>query len=112
MLQKLQRFGGAMLMPSVLFAFAGLVVGITSILKNPNLVGSIAEQGSLWYNFWVVVEQGGWTLFNQMPVVFALGIPIGLAKKANGSCFRNLCYLYDLSLFYQFFFNTIFFFWN
>lgn len=84
MLQKLQRFGGAMLMPSVLFAFAGLVVGITSILKNPNLVGSIAEQGSLWYNFWVVVEQGGWTLFNQMPVVFALGIPIGLAKKANG----------------------------
>ncbi|KXA16554.1 PTS system maltose-specific EIICB component [Fusobacterium equinum] len=84
MLQKLQRFGGAMLMPSVLFAFAGLVVGLTSILKNPNLVGNIAEQGTLWYHFWVVVEEGGWTLFRQMPVVFALGIPIGLAKKANG----------------------------
>lgn len=84
MMQKLQRFGGAMLMPSVLFAFAGLVVGITSIFKNPDLVGNIALEGTLWYKFWFVVEQGGWTLFNQMPVVFALGIPIGLAKKANG----------------------------
>lgn len=84
MLQKLQRFGGAMLMPSILFAFAGLVVGLTSIFKNPDLVGSIAMEGTLWYKFWFVVEQGGWTLFNQMPVVFALGIPIGLAKKANG----------------------------
>ncbi|MBF0713788.1 PTS transporter subunit EIIC [Gemella sp. GH3] len=84
MLQKLQRFGGAMLMPSVLFAFAGLVVGLTSILKNPDLVGSIAQEGTNWFKFWFVVEQGGWTLFNQMPIVFALGIPIGLAKKANG----------------------------
>ena len=84
MLQKIQRFGGAMLMPSIIFAFFGLVVGLTSIFKNPNLVGSIATEGTLWYNFWFVVEQGGWTIFNQMPVVFALGIPIGLAKKANG----------------------------
>ena len=52
MLQKIQRFGGAMLMPSILFAFFGLVVGLTSILKNPNLVGSIATEGTLWYNFW------------------------------------------------------------
>ena len=47
MLQKIQRFGGAMLMPSILFAFFGLVVGLTSILKNPNLVGSIAAEGIL-----------------------------------------------------------------
>ena len=62
MLQKIQRFGGAMLMPSIIFAFFGLVVGLTSILKNPNLVGSIAAEGTLWYNFWFVVEQGGWTI--------------------------------------------------
>lgn len=56
MLQKIQRFGGAMLMPSIIFAFFGLVVGLTSIFKNPNLVGSIATEGTLWYNFWFVVE--------------------------------------------------------
>ena len=44
MLQKIQRFGGAMLMPSILFAFFGLVVGLTSILKNPNLVGSSRQK--------------------------------------------------------------------
>ena len=49
MLQKIQRFGGAMLMPSIIFAFFGLVVGLTSIFKNPNLVGSIATEGTLWY---------------------------------------------------------------
>ena len=102
MLQKIQRFGGAMLMPSILFAFFGLVVGLTSILKNPNLVGSIATEGTLWYNFWFVVEQGGWTIFNQMPVVFALGIPIGLAKKANGRAALEAFLIYMV---YNYFIN-------
>ena len=45
MLQKIQRFGGAMLMPSIIFAFFGLVVGLTSIFKNPNLVGTLRQKG-------------------------------------------------------------------
>ena len=66
MLKKIQRFGGAMMTPVLLFAFTGLVVGITSVLKNEQIVGSIAEPTTNWYKFWQVIEEGGWTVFRQM----------------------------------------------
>ncbi len=83
MLKKIQRFGGAMMTPVLFFAFTGLVVGITSVLKNPQIVGSIADPSTNWFKFWQLIEEGGWTVFRQMPLLFAIGLPIGLAKKAN-----------------------------
>jgi PTS system arbutin-like IIC component len=38
MLSQIQRFGGAMFTP-VLFPFAGIVVGIAIMLRNPLFVG-------------------------------------------------------------------------
>lgn len=72
-------------------------------------MGSIAEQGSLWYNLGSC-GTGGWTLFNQMPVVFALGIPIGLAKKANGRAALETFVIYMTFIILSILFNTIFFF--
>ena len=83
MLKKIQRFGGAMMTPVLFFAFTGLVVGITSVLKNPQIVGSIADPSTNWFKFWQLIEEGGWTVFRQMPLLFAIALPIGLAKKAN-----------------------------
>ncbi|CBL07129.1 hypothetical protein MHY_25790 [Megamonas hypermegale ART12/1] len=45
------------------------------------ILGSIAEKGTGWYDFWYIVEQGAWTVFNQLPLLFVIGLPIGLAKK-------------------------------
>ncbi|WP_181363522.1 hypothetical protein, partial [Aeromonas sp. HMWF017] len=39
MLSQIQRFGGAMFTPVLLFPFAGMVVGIAIMLKNPMFVG-------------------------------------------------------------------------
>ena len=36
-----------------------------------------------WYKFWYVIEQGSWTVFNQLPLLFVIGLPIGPAKKNN-----------------------------
>lgn len=69
-MQELQRFGGAMYTPVILFAFFGLTVAISIICKNTMLLGSIADKGTVWYDFWFVVEQGAWTVFNQMPILF------------------------------------------
>ncbi len=85
-MQELQRFGGAMYTPVILFAFFGLTVAISIICKNTLLLGSIAEKGTLWYDFWYVVEQGAWTVFNQMPILFAIAVPIGFAKKEPARC--------------------------
>lgn len=47
------------------------------------LVGSIATEGTAWYSIWSVIESGAWTVFNQMELLFVIGLPIGLAKKAS-----------------------------
>ncbi|MBC8673713.1 PTS transporter subunit EIIC [Aeromonas hydrophila] len=30
-----------------------------------------------------IIEEGGWTVFRNMPLIFAIGLPIGLANKAQ-----------------------------
>ncbi|WP_326502957.1 alpha-glucoside-specific PTS transporter subunit IIBC [Rothia nasimurium] len=83
MMEKIQRFGSAMLAPVLLFAFAGLAVGIAIICKNEQLLGNIAAEGTGWYNFWTLWEEGSWTVFRQMELLFVLGLPIALAKQAQ-----------------------------
>ena len=83
MMEKLQRFGGAMFTPVLLFAFAGLILSISILFQNPMLIGAIANEGTLWSNFWAIVEAGGWTVFNQIELLFVLGLPMGLASHAN-----------------------------
>ncbi|MBZ8176620.1 PTS alpha-glucoside transporter subunit IIBC [Corynebacterium poyangense] len=84
MMEKIQRFGSAMLAPVLIFAVAGLAVGLSVIALNADLVGGIAEEGTWWFSFWTVWQSGAWTIFNQMEILFVLGLPIALAKKAQG----------------------------
>ncbi|MCD5537726.1 alpha-glucoside-specific PTS transporter subunit IIBC [Lactobacillus delbrueckii] len=84
MMQKLQKFGAAMFVPVLLFSFAGIVVALTSLFNNPLIFGSLANTNTFWYGLWDTVQQGGWTVFNQVDMLFVVGLPIGLAKKAHG----------------------------
>ncbi|MGL4480360.1 MAG: PTS alpha-glucoside transporter subunit IIBC, partial [Aeromonas veronii] len=68
MLSQIQRFGGAMFTPVLLFPFAGMVVGIAIMLKNPMFVGeSLANQQGLFFQIIHIIEEGGWTVFRNMP---------------------------------------------
>ena len=80
-MQELQRFGGAMYTPVILFAFFGLTVAISIVCKNTMLLGSIADKGTVWYDFWFVVEQGAWTVFAQMPILFAIAVPERMTQQ-------------------------------
>lgn len=93
-MQKFQRFGGAMFTPVILFSFFGLTVSLSIICKNQDLLGSLAAQGTWWYNFWFVVEQGAWTVFSQMPLLFAISLPIGLAAKNQARCCMEAFVIY------------------
>lgn len=84
MLEKLQRFGGAMMTPVMLMPFAGIVLGLSSVFMNQDIMGSLAAEGSLWYIFWSMMYDGGYAIFNQLPLLFVISLPIGLAKKASG----------------------------
>ncbi|MFP2564659.1 alpha-glucoside-specific PTS transporter subunit IIBC [Enterobacter ludwigii] len=85
MLSQIQRFGGAMFTPVLLFPFAGIVVGIAIMLRNPLFVGeALTAPHNLFAQIVHIIEEGGWAVFRNMPLIFAVGLPIGLAKQAQG----------------------------
>ncbi|HAT2609274.1 TPA: PTS transporter subunit EIIC [Kluyvera intermedia] len=85
MLSQIQRFGGAMFTPVLLFPFAGIVVGIAIMLGNPLFVGeALTAPDNLFAQIVHIIEEGGWAVFRNMPLIFAVGLPIGLAKQAQG----------------------------
>lgn len=83
MMAKVQRFGGAMFTPVLFFVYSGIVVAIASVVNNPDIVGTIASDGTMWNKIWQIIESGGWTVFNNMEILFAIGLPLGLANKAK-----------------------------
>ncbi len=91
---EFQRFGAAMLTPVLFFMFSGIVVAITSVLTNPLIVGEIASDGSAWSGFWNTIANGGWTVFNNMEILFAIGLAYGLSNEAKGRAALEAFVLY------------------
>lgn len=94
MMAQFQRFGGAMLTPTLFFIFSGIVVAITTVLTNSMIVGDIAAEGTAWFKFWGVVNSAGWTVFTNMEVLFAAGLALGLANEAKGRAGLEALLLY------------------
>lgn len=93
-----------MFAPVLLFSFAGIMVGIGTLFTTEVIMGPLAAKDSLWYLCWNVVLKGGWTCFNQLPILFAVSLPIGLANKQNARCCMEALVGY---LTFQYFVNTI-----
>jgi len=109
MMQKVQRFGGALYVPVLLFPFAGVVIGLTILFKNPLIMGSLADPESLWYQCWFIIGEGAWAVLRQMPLLFAIGIPIALAKKAHARACMEALITY---LTFNYFINAILTVWG
>lgn len=86
MLQKIQRFGGAMFAPAMLFSISGLMVGVSALATSVDIVGDLAVYGTPWYVFWTIIQRGSWTVFKRLPLLFAVALPIGLAQKQPARC--------------------------
>lgn len=86
MMEKVQRFGGAMYSPVLLLTFAGIMVGISTVFQTTVVMGDIAAAGTNWQLFWATIKNGTNALMQQLPMLFMIGLPIGLAKKENARC--------------------------
>lgn len=93
-MQKVQRFGGAMFTPVLLFSFAGIMVGLSTLFMNESIFGVMATDGHVWYQVWYMIQEGAWMVFRQMPLLFVIGLPIGLAKKQNARCVLEAFVIY------------------
>lgn len=101
MLSQIQRFGGAMFTPVLLFPLP-IVVGIAIMLRNPMFVGeALTAPDSLFAQIVHIIEEGGWTVFRNMPLIFAVGLPIGLAKQAQGRACLAVLVSFLTELLYQ-----------
>ncbi|TBW68222.1 PTS alpha-glucoside transporter subunit IIBC, partial [Staphylococcus capitis] len=94
-MNAIKRFGSAMIVPVLMFAFFGIILGFATLFKNPTIMGGLADSDTFWFKFWSVIESGGWVIFNHMEIVFVVGLPISLAKKAPGHAglATLICYL-------------------
>lgn len=108
-MQKVQRFGGAMFTPVLLFSFAGIMVGLSTLFMNESIFGSMAADSTLWYKIWFMVQEGAWMVFRQMPLLFVIGLPIGLAKKQNARCVLEAFVIYVT---FNYFLSAVLNFWG
>ena len=82
----LQRVGRSFMLPIALLPVAGLLLGIGSSFTNQtmleayNLTGIIYEGGVL-YTILDIMNQCGSAIFNNLALLFAMGVAIGMAKK-------------------------------
>lgn len=109
MMERVQRFGGAMITPVLLFAFFGIVVGLTTFFKQELIFGAIATPDHIFYQIMDVIQSGGWTVFNQINILFAIGLPIGLANKQQGRAAMESFVLYMV---FQYFLSAMLGYWG
>ena len=82
----LQRVGRSFMLPIALLPVAGLLLGIGSsftnqtMLETYNLTGVIYPGGAL-YTLLDIMNQCGSAVFNNLALLFAMGVAIGMAKR-------------------------------
>lgn len=82
----LQRVGRSFMLPIAILPVAGLLLGIggsftnETTLKTYGLEG-IMGQGTVFHGIFQVMNDAGNIVFSNLPILFAIGVAIGMAKK-------------------------------
>lgn len=82
----LQRVGRSFMLPIAILPVAGLLLGIGSSFTNPTTLEAyrldgIIHEGTLLYTILEIMNQTGSAIFNNLALLFAMGVAIGMAKR-------------------------------
>ncbi len=82
----LQRVGRSFMLPIAILPVAGLLLGIGSSFTNTTMLEAyglmgIMGPGTILNGILSVMSAAGNVVFNNLPVIFAMGVAIGMAKK-------------------------------
>lgn len=82
----LQRVGRSFMFPIALLPVAGLLLGIGASLTNERMIAlyhleGILGQGTFLYGFLQILSQTGNIVFANLPLLFAMGVALGMAQK-------------------------------
>ena len=82
----LQRVGRSFMLPIALLPVAGLLLGIGSSFTNATTIetyhlGKFIYEGGVLYTILDIMSKSGSAVFDNLALLFAMGVAIGMAKK-------------------------------
>lgn len=82
----LQRVGRSFMLPIAILPVAGLLLGIGSSFTNETTIAtyglqSILGEGTILHSLLVIMNKAGSVIFDNLPLIFAVGVAIGMAKS-------------------------------
>lgn len=82
----LQRVGRSFMLPIAILPVAGLLLGIGSSFTNETTIATygltgLLGEGTLLHALLVIMNKVGSAVFDNLPLIFAVGVAIGMAKK-------------------------------
>ena len=94
MLNKIKGFfskaGQAFMLPIALLPAAGILLGIGKSFTNPTFLAqypnlTFIQKGTILYNILDIMGVAGDIIFANLPLLFAIGLAVGFAKKEKGA---------------------------
>jgi PTS system D-glucosamine-specific IIC component len=84
--EVLQRVGRSFMLPIAILPVAGLLLGLGSSFTNETTIatyhlGGILGEGTVLHALLVIMNNVGSAIFDNLPLLFAVGVAIGMAKK-------------------------------
>lgn len=84
----LQRIGRSFMLPIAVLPIAGLFLGIGSSLTSSATISAlhleeILGEGTFLNNFLTILTKVGSAFFNNLPIIFAAAVALGMARKAK-----------------------------
>lgn len=82
----LQRIGRSFMLPIAILPVAGLLLGIGSSFTNSTTIDAygltrILGEGTILHSLLIVMKEVGSVIFDNLPLIFAVGVAIGMAKR-------------------------------
>lgn len=82
----LQRVGRSFMLPIAILPVAGLLLGVGGSFTNATMLETyglleVMGPGTIPYAIFRVMSQAGDIVFANLPIIFAMGVAIGMAKK-------------------------------
>ncbi|MDN4593448.1 PTS transporter subunit EIIC [Polycladomyces subterraneus] len=81
MLGKLQQVGKAFMLPIAVMPAAAILLRLGALLSDPNLVA----KGSIWFQVGEVLSKGAGAIFDNLPILFAVGVTVGMTGGAGAA---------------------------
>lgn len=86
----LQRVGRSFMLPIAVLPVAGLLLGIGASFTNTQMVAAyqltwLLGEGTVLYNVLTILSQAGNIIFTNLPMLFALGVALGMAKQEKAT---------------------------